>query len=80
MTQNWSRHHDAYLCMYCMAQLSEDEVVIDHIMPLARGGSNSIDNLQVTCRRCNSIKSDREPEVAEAIINELLDREWEARS
>lgn len=31
----------------------------DHVVPLARGGGNGIDNIQPLCRRCNSSKKDK---------------------
>lgn len=31
---------------------------IDHIKPIAKGGTHSWDNVQLACRQCNSIKSD----------------------
>lgn len=31
---------------------------IDHIRPLAKGGLHRWDNVQLACRRCNTIKSD----------------------
>lgn len=34
---------------------------IDHIMPLARGGSNWPKNLQLLCPRCNIQKNDKHP-------------------
>lgn len=79
MAQSWSREHEAFLCNYCLSRLTADEVVIDHIKSVSRGGSDEPDNLQVTCWRCNSIKSDMDRFEAEALINSILDAEWEAR-
>ncbi|WP_363326415.1 HNH endonuclease signature motif containing protein [Haloactinopolyspora sp.] len=31
----------------------------DHVVPVARGGTDDASNLQVLCRRCNSSKADR---------------------
>lgn len=43
-------------CSYCGIAAVEE---VDHIVPLARGGTNEIDNLAPACHSCNSIKSDR---------------------
>lgn len=32
---------------------------IDHVVALANGGSNAVNNLRVICNRCNSKKADR---------------------
>jgi hypothetical protein len=32
--------------------------LIDHILPVSRGGTNAIDNVQPLCRKCNSEKLD----------------------
>ena len=50
---------DNYTCQYCGSQ---DELVLDHIFPFSRGGSNEADNLQVLCRDCNARKSDSIPD------------------
>jgi len=42
-------------CVECSA---DDYLEYDHIIPVARGGSNSETNVQLLCRRCNSKKSD----------------------
>ena len=49
---------DNYQCQYCG---STENLVIDHIFPFSRGGSNEADNLQVLCASCNSSKSDSVP-------------------
>jgi len=37
-------------CAYCG---SEGELEVEHVVPLARGGTNEITNLTVACRPCN---------------------------
>jgi 5-methylcytosine-specific restriction endonuclease McrA len=41
-------------CLCCGTELSKLEP--DHIIPLSRGGSNSIDNIQPLCHHCNVSK------------------------
>lgn len=40
----------------CLACGSQNEISLDHIVPVCRGGWNSINNLQPLCRSCNSKK------------------------
>lgn len=46
------------VCAWCG---TPDRLTVDHINPLARGGSNDADNLQVLCHSCNSLKGARPP-------------------
>lgn len=47
---------DGYKCCECGATKDETSLEIDHIVPVSRGGTNDIDNLQTLCRECNRMK------------------------
>lgn len=44
----------------CLACGQKKRLEIDHIIPISKGGHNSIDNVQPLCRSCNSKKYVRE--------------------
>jgi 5-methylcytosine-specific restriction endonuclease McrA len=47
----------AELCLLpCAVCGAEDRIEIDHIIPLARGGTHTCDNLQPLCKTCNCSK------------------------
>lgn len=43
----------------CVACSSTDNLTIDHIMPVSKGGSDDLSNLQILCKSCNSKKGSR---------------------
>lgn len=47
---------DGHRCRICGSTVN---LTVDHIIPLARGGTNDLDNLQTLCRSCNSRKGVR---------------------
>jgi 5-methylcytosine-specific restriction enzyme A len=43
-------------CQSCGQTQVQVNLTVDHIIPLARGGSNDISNLQTLCQQCNQRK------------------------
>lgn len=56
--QEWADRLAVYdgRCAYCLVVLVE--ITQDHVVPLSRGGSHTIDNVVPACRSCNSKKKD----------------------
>lgn len=50
---------DGFRCRGCAKSPPEVQLQIDHIIPIAQGGSNDISNLQTLCKTCNRRKKDR---------------------
>jgi hypothetical protein len=51
-----------FICQYCSEQKSKSELVIDHFVPLYKGGNNEDWNLVCSCIKCNSHKTDLLPD------------------
>ncbi len=59
---------DGNLCIYCEAI---GRLVVDHMVPIALGGTDHQDNLGLACKACNSGKAGRTPEQARMTIRVL---------
>ena len=53
-------HRQQGRCAYC-SKLLKTKYHADHIVPLSRGGSNWISNIQLTCGPCNNRKRATDP-------------------
>lgn len=49
-------------CALCGRKITLSEMTLDHIVPLDRGGEDSVRNLQCACRVCNQFKANIKPE------------------
>ena len=48
------------LCNGCRTLFPFRNFTVDHIVPQSKGGSDHLDNLQLLCGACNSLKGNRE--------------------
>ncbi len=64
-TRWWQRQMDRAICYYCQQLVSRDQMTLDHIVPLIRGGQSNRSNVVLACKSCNSRKK------------YLLPMEWE---
>lgn len=49
-----------YYCNQCGKRSKKKAMFeIDHIVPMAKGGKTTLENLQLLCRKCNRIKGDK---------------------
>lgn len=51
-----------WTCAICGNPVKYKKMTVDHIIPLSKGGTNAMDNLQLACKRCNLMKADFSPD------------------
>lgn len=70
---------DGFVCQSCGAHPPDVLLHCDHIVPVAAGGENDMDNLITACLRCNQGKSDVPltviPQSLESKASEVKERE-----
>jgi len=55
---------DENICQYCAQEFATDDLTMDHIVPRAKGGEKSWENIVASCKPCNQKKGNRTPEQA----------------
>ncbi|MBF0564866.1 MAG: HNH endonuclease [Nitrospirae bacterium] len=52
----WKRRCSIGVCYYCKGRFPPNELTMDHIIPLCRGGSSMKNNIVAACKTCNNKK------------------------
>ena len=60
------------LCNGCGVMFPFRNFTVDHMVPQSRGGTDHLDNLQLLCGACNSLKGDRSQEYLMARLKEMV--------
>lgn len=57
----WQQKTASGICHYCGRQVAHSELTMDHLVPLARGGRSTRQNLVPCCKSCNTLKKSMLP-------------------
>lgn len=52
----WQQKTSSGICYFCGKKFSPKELTMDHLVPLAKGGTSSKSNLVPACKECNTKK------------------------
>lgn len=55
-THWWNKRIAPGLCHYCGRDVGHENLTMDHIVPLSRGGRSSKANIVAACKDCNTKK------------------------
>jgi 5-methylcytosine-specific restriction endonuclease McrA len=75
-TRWWLDQINRGICHYCQKQFPASELTMDHVVPVARGGSSTKGNIVCACRSCNR---DKKLEMPVDSLFEQLERERRER-
>ncbi|KJR43451.1 HNH endonuclease [Candidatus Magnetoovum chiemensis] len=66
----WKRKLQKGVCYYCLNCFPSNELTMDHVIPISKGGMSVKNNLVVSCKQCNNKKKHLLP----CQWNEYMDR------
>tara|TARA_R110000868_G_scaffold226278_2_gene478857 strand:+ start:466 stop:1056 length:591 start_codon:yes stop_codon:yes gene_type:complete len=50
-----------YTCQICHERFDKKDMTVEHIFPRSKGGTKEIENITLTCAKCNQMKKDLYP-------------------
>lgn len=65
-------HNTDGRCVLCGRKIEYEHMSLDHVTPLAMGGFDDVNNLQVTCKACNLFKGSILPDDFMERITEIF--------
>jgi 5-methylcytosine-specific restriction enzyme A len=68
-SQWWKQEIGKGVCYHCGVRFQRDDLTMDHLIPLARGGKTTKKNVVVACKQCNSQKKNLT--IAEIRLSEI---------
>jgi 5-methylcytosine-specific restriction protein A len=70
----WMRKIREGRCYYCDRQVDPQELTMDHVVPLSRGGKSKKGNIVPACKECNNRKKYMLPIEWEEYIESLMEK------
>ena len=55
-THWWDKKIQKGICYYCHRKVGREQLTMDHVVPLSRGGKSRKGNVVAACKACNSKK------------------------
>ncbi|MFH1242120.1 MAG: HNH endonuclease [Pseudomonadota bacterium] len=73
-THWWNNRIQGGICYYCHREVGREQLTMDHIVPLSRGGKSKKGNLVPACKECNNKKKTMLPLEWEEYLESLAKR------
>ena len=70
----WMRKIQKGICYYCHREVGRENLTMDHLVPLSRGGKSTQGNIVPACKSCNNKKKYLLPLEWEEYLQKLSSR------
>ena len=55
-SQWWQQQLQKGICHYCSKHFASEDLTMDHVLPIVRGGKSTKGNIVACCKQCNNDK------------------------